>query len=142
MIFMVAMLLMSSQLWAEKIYKWVDENGQIHYSSTKPEGQEAETVKVRKGPKVPPKPASEVAADDDKLPIDPDVAAAAKQQLAAADQANRSRQCEVARKNVAALNASVRVQRTNENGEKVRLTDEQRLDALQTAQQAIREFCQ
>ena len=46
------LLLFSYQLMAEKIYKWVDKDGNIHYSAQKPVNQDVETVKVRKGPRV------------------------------------------------------------------------------------------
>ncbi len=146
MILMVASLLISSQLHADKIYKWVDENGQIHYSSQKPRGQQVETVKVQKGPKV-----SEVVAetsdsdeenDDPVNSSDSEADAAAKAQLAKADAVNMRKMCEQARKNIAALNATVRVVQIDEKtGETIRMTDNQRLEAMKTAQQGVREFC-
>lgn len=140
------LIIFSSQNSAAKIYKWVDENGQIHYSSQKPVDQKAETVNVRKGPKVTPKAATDsaeedqaVAADDEE--IDEDAQAEAKKQLAASDAVNRKKQCDMARKNYAALNATVRVVRTNENGETVRMSDDERVTALATAQKAIDRYC-
>ncbi len=145
---LVVVVLFSSQLAAEKIYKWVDENGQIHYASQKPAGQEAETVKLRKAPKAAPKAETEAtnpapdAADDSTAEVDAEAEAAAKARLAAADKINNKKQCDLARKNYAALNASVRVSRTNEQGETVRMTDEERVKAMQAAQQGIKKYCQ
>ena len=145
-----SLLVFASQLQAAKIYKWVDENGQIHYSSQKPPGQEVETVKVRKGPKVAAPEAAEADPVDPNEPVDPQASeetdaeaeAEARAQLARADAANRQRLCEQARQNLAALNNSVRVQRIDEKtGEAVRMTDDQRVSALARANQAIREYC-
>ena len=38
-----------------RVYKWVDGDGQVHYSSKKPPGAEAETVKLKRKPPPPPK---------------------------------------------------------------------------------------
>ena len=74
--------------------------------------------------------------------VDAEAEAAAKARLAAADKINNKKQCELARKNYAALNASVRVSRTNEKGETVRMTDDERVKAMQAAQQGIKKYCQ
>ncbi len=148
---LVAMLLLfSSQIMAEKIYKWVDEDGQIHYSSKKPDNQEVETVKVRKGPKVKAKVTAVTdnttenaaeAGEQNTAQTDAVAEAAAKQKLAAADKVNRKKQCDMARNNYSALNATVRVLRTNEKGEKVRMSDDERVKALATAQKGIDQYC-
>ena len=150
---LVLVVLFSSQLAAEKIYKWVDEKGQIHYASQKPAGQEVETVKLKKVPKAAPKAVPEAASeaeDESSDAANPEVdseveaaaKAAAKAKLAEADKINNKKQCELARKNYAALNATVRVLRTNDKGESVRMTDDERVNAMQAAQQAIKQYCQ
>ena len=130
---------------AEKIYKWVDENGQIHYSSSKPANQPVETMKVKKGPKVTATTRQTETAE--KKPAnqadDADADAAAKAQLAKTDAANKRRLCEQSRNNVAALNATVRVSRIDEKtGKTVRMNDAQRLQSMKAAQQGIKEYCQ
>lgn len=130
---------------AGKIYKWVDENGQIHYSSQKPPGQETETVKVSKGPKVTATETTETDNDENNAQAEQDAAAdaQARAQLAKADAASKKRLCEQARKNLASLNATVRVTKIDEKtGEAVRMNDDQRLEAMKSAQQNIKEYCQ
>jgi len=139
------LLSISGLALAEKIYKWVDENGQIHYSSQKPTGQQAELVKVKQGPKVSQDTSQDTQSsqksEDDEADSDAD--AAAKAQLAKTEAANRRKLCEQARKNVAALNATVRVTQVDEKtGETFRMNDEQRLQAMKTAQQGVKEYCQ
>lgn len=147
-------VLFTGQLAAEKIYKWVDDKGQIHYSSKKPVGQEAETMKLKKAPKAPAKTVTEsddqaknkdeenkdVESADAKAKAKAKAEAAA--QLAEADKVNNKKQCDLATKNYAALNATVRVSRKNAQGETVRMTDDERVNALQTAQQAMKQYCQ
>ncbi len=41
-------------LAADKIYKWTDDNGVVHYSATPPDQIEAEPVDIRRGPPPPP----------------------------------------------------------------------------------------
>lgn len=130
---------------ADKIYKWVDENGQIHYSSQKPPGQAVETVKVKKGPKVTQTTqteSDETSNDEAQTQEDAQAEALAKEQLAKSDAANSKRLCELAKKNIASLNASVRVNKLDEKtGQTVRMTDDERLNALKKAQKAVRDYC-
>ncbi|TDR20836.1 DUF4124 domain-containing protein [Marinicella litoralis] len=137
------LLVVSGLVLAEKIYKWVDENGQIHYSSQKPVGQKAETMKVRNQPKVNAQTnESAVESTEAAESTETDADAAAKAQLAKADAASMVRLCEQSRKNLAALNATVRVVQVDEKtGQTVRMNDDQRLQAMKTAQQGIREYC-
>jgi hypothetical protein len=150
-ILLVVIVLFSSQLAAEKVYKWVDENGQIHYSSQKPVNHKAETMKLKKAPKVVPKPTTDdenkaaagiETADAAETEAEAAAKEAARAQLAAADIINNKKQCDLARKNYQALNATVRVSRTNDKGEVVRMTDDERVNSLLIAQQAISQYCQ
>lgn len=43
----LAIFLSTSTAYAEKVYKWVDEAGNIHYSDIKPNAENVEKVKVR-----------------------------------------------------------------------------------------------
>ena len=130
---------------AEKVYKWVDEDGQIHYSSQKPDDPNAETVKLRKAPKVVAKKEveEEVKAETEaEEPVDPKAEKEAKKQMAKADAANRKKQCAAARKNLNALNTSTRVATVDEKtGARSMMSDEQRVKAFQQANKAIKEFC-
>ena len=147
---LLLLMLCMTPAMAEKIYKWVDENGQIHYSSQKPVGQDAQTVTVKKAPKVAPAKNNEEnedsadanAAAEEAAEDDPEADAAARAALAKADAVNNKKQCELARKNLAALSATVRVTKRDANGELVRLTDDQRLAAMKKAQAAIKQYCQ
>ena len=43
---MIALIIMSTANAGQKFYKWTDENGNIHYSSEKPEDKQTDEVKV------------------------------------------------------------------------------------------------
>jgi hypothetical protein len=54
---LIAVLLlagMAQALAADKVYKWTDDNGVVHYSATPPEETQAEAVDIRRGPTPPP----------------------------------------------------------------------------------------
>ena len=137
----VLLLLCALPLAAQKIYKWVDENGQVHYSSQKPPGQDAERLNIRvKEPEPAQQSEEEVAdqADAEEEEVDDET----KAELARLDKANLQRSCKQARENLAALQNSYRVaQKDPDTGEMVRLNDNQRAAALKQARENISEFC-
>jgi Domain of unknown function (DUF4124) len=53
-------LLFASSSHAQKIYTWVDANGQKQFSSSPPPGQKTDRVRIRRAPEAPPAPAVEV----------------------------------------------------------------------------------
>ena len=138
----VLLILCAMPLAAQKIYKWVDENGQVHYSSQKPPGQEAEKLNIRaNAPEPPAQPAEEEGeqAPEEEAEVDE----ATKAELAKLDKANRQRSCQQARNNLASLQNSYRVAQVDpDTGETVRLSDNQRAAALKQARDNIKEFCQ
>lgn len=148
LIILALILLGGTAVNAEKVYKWVDKDGQIHYSNQKPPGEDVETVKIKKAPKVVTKEntedAEEAQADPETAeePVDPKAEKEAKEQMAKADAINRKKQCDAARKNLNALNTSTRVATVDEaTGARTLMTDEQRVKAFQQANKAIKDFC-
>lgn len=136
---------------AQKIYKWTDENGNVHYSSTKPANDNVETIKlkppkVRKKPKQADLKSAESKADEakdkqEKQPS-PKEERQANRQKAAVDAKEQQRECNMARKNLNALSSSTRVATTDENGARRMLTDQERVNAFEKANQAIKQNCQ
>ncbi|WP_395374291.1 DUF4124 domain-containing protein [Marinicella sp. W31] len=136
----VLLFLCAMPLAAQKIYKWVDENGQVHYSSQKPPGQDAEKLNIKAHDPEPPAPAEEEGAE---APAEEEEADdATKAELAKLDKANLQRSCQQARSNLASLQNSYRVAQVDpKTGETVRLSDSQRASALKRARDNIKEFC-
>ena len=51
---LMMLFLCSPALAADKVYKWTDENGVVHYDAKPPEQAEAQTVDIRRAPPPPP----------------------------------------------------------------------------------------
>ncbi len=137
-------------LAANKVYKWVDNEGNTHYSETQPANQQATTMKMpnAKAPSLPEveetsqQPQTEKSAVVEAEKEDPKAKAKAKADLDAADLINRQKLCDQAKANQLALNSSVRVAQVDpETGERVLMTDDERVNALQKAEKDIKEYC-
>ena len=131
---------------ANEIYKWTDEEGNVHYED-RPTGAATEErlqmtynrtdssdVHRRVQARVDARTAREEAQS---------VAAAAAQEAAesAAIAAERAQKCEKSRARLESYLQSRRIYRTDENGERVYLDDAQREDARRKAEEQITEFC-
>lgn len=131
---------------ANEIYKWTDENGNVHYED-RPTGAATEerlhmtynrtdssAVRQRTQARVD----ARTAREDAKT-------AAAESEKEAADNAavaaERAQKCEKSRARLESYLQARRVYRTNESGERVYLDDEQRQEARQKAEEQISEFC-
>jgi hypothetical protein len=125
-----------------EVYRWTDENGVTHFSQTPPEsGQEAEIEDVPDGVVRPDASASAVDIDGDQnTQIEP---AAESGELSAAElerqqitqrseelQAERAalqRLCNQSRSRLAQIESNRRIYYTNEDGENVRMDDNERV---------------
>ena len=131
---------------ANEIYKWTDEEGNVHYED-RPTGAATEErlqmtynrtdrsdVQRRVQARVDARTAREEAQS---------VAAAAEQEAAesAAIAAERAQKCEKSRARLESYLQSRRIYRTDENGERVYLDDTQREEARRKAEEQITEFC-
>ena len=142
----VMALAAASGATANEIYKWTDENGTVHYGD-RPSGAATEqrlamtyartdsnAVQQRVQARVDARSAREEARAE----------AAASQKEAeenAATAAERESKCERSRARLESYLQSQRLYRTDDNGERVYLDDEQRQEARQNAEQQVAEFC-
>lgn len=126
------------------IYKWTDDQGEIHYSQFPPSGVKTEKLNA------PPPPAhspevldSEVQKQVDKFDQQN------KEKLQGAKDAKqwveiqkiRRSNCETAHKNLAGLQRGGNVRYMGPNGEILRLTDEERKKRIDEANKQIEENC-
>lgn len=121
-------------------YKWVDQNGETHYSQSPPTATKTEVIKTPTAPAASvAKPATSVApkapATGSAAQPTPDAKAKAE------DAAVRAENCASARKNLEVLNTAPRVTIKDQNGLYHRLTDEERKARSVEAQKRIDEFC-
>jgi uncharacterized protein DUF4124 len=126
------------------VYKWVDENGQTHYSQTAPENQNAEMIKA------PPPPASlpEEAQQqiDELIEQQTEARKAQDEQLATQKQEAEQKQilennCELAKSNLQTYMDNPGRRVLKEDGTVIRPTEEDRQQKIQEAKQDIQEYC-
>jgi hypothetical protein len=128
----------------DAIYKWVDDNGAVHYTQLPPQNRAYETLKQASAP-----------ADDPAK-----VRSGLKEQVDAMDKAQQERQeeakdaeqwsniqkrrrenCEIAKKNLANLHQGGNKAFMTPDGEVIRLSDEERQRRIDEANKQIKENC-
>lgn len=142
----VAALTVAPGVMADEIYKWTDEDGNVHYED-RPTGAPSEervdityrrtdnsVVQKRIGARLDAQAAREEAKS---------VAAAAEKETAenAAAEAERKQACERSRTRLESYLQARRLYRTDDAGERVYLDDSQREEARRKAEEQIAEFC-
>lgn len=129
---------------AGEVYRWVDENGVVHFGDRAPEQGDAEKVAIQ--------PSSGVHVAPDSEPAAPyaEQKSAAQQRRDERAEVNQENQvraevtseiCTQARNVVAQLEPSPRVNVTHEDGTVTRMDDNDRLEKLGEAQAFIEENC-
>jgi hypothetical protein len=122
-------------------YKWIDENGNVVYSQQPPEEGPYETIKTKTSPSTSrstPPPASsfttEVQKDQEERDLDRKV-----EQEATKSAQLRADNCNAAKHNLETYTVYRRIK--NDQGEVIRLDDNERAKRIQEAKDAIKEFC-
>ena len=118
----------------EVYYRWVDENGTVHYSIQRPIESQADEIIVNAGAS--PGGGESGAAMPNDRPVD---------QAAEPDSHReqwRQGECENAQKALASLGGDARIYTENEKGERVFMTDKERPARAKVYQDFIRENCQ
>lgn len=136
-----------------QVYRWVDENGVVHYGDRAPQGVEATLVGVkpntvpisRPEPKAPTAEGATEAGADEAEPLSyaeqrRRERAERREEYAAAER-ERNANCNAMRSRKAYLEPSPRVLVEDEDGEVRRLDDEERLRLLDEANAYLAENC-
>lgn len=142
----VAALTFATGALGNEIYKWTDEDGNIHYED-RPSGVSTEEridITYRRTDnnavqqRVQAHREAQTARDEAKS-----VAAAEEKEAAdnAAAEQQRQQACERARARLESYVQSRRLYRTDANGERVYLDDQQRQEARSKAEEQVSEFC-
>jgi len=128
---------------AGEIYKWVDEDGTVHYDQSPPPDQQAETVKpppsvdTEGAQKSLQKQREKLQEIDEQRTERKKTAAEAEQEAAAMKE-----RCEAAKRVLEQLRTQNRLQVTNEQGERSYLTPEQMAERKKKAQEMVEKNCQ
>ena len=142
-IFVTSLLLslIMASVNATTTYKWIDENGNVVYSQQPPEDKPYETIKTKKSSTTTlstPSPtssfATKVKEESEERELDSKV-----EQEAAKSEELRAANCKAAKNNLETYTVYRRIQ--NEDGEIIRLDDNERAKRIQEAKDAIKEFC-
>lgn len=137
------LLLMQASVHAE-VYKWVDENGQVHYGE-RPGNTASERVTIRKNETTTPrtikqtKAGGESTENADGKPGEP-VAEAPLVPVEISKQEKRAL-CNEAKSDIAAISSRGRMREINKKGEYVYLDDKQRQNRLDAARKKQSKFC-
>ena len=133
----------------EEVYRWVDENGVVHFGDRAPQQQEAEVVSIPQTSGIslqPPGNPQAVNATDEQEP-QPSAAQQARDARAAARQEREAKaeetakSCKTAREVISQLEPSPRVNVTHEDGTVTRMDDNDRLEKLAEARAYVAENC-
>lgn len=141
----VAVMGVSIGAHAEKMYQWTDENGVVHFSDKKPQGQDFKTVDVPTAPTTgtvsPIPPGSEQAADAPSAAQQRRDEIAESRQQSREKQAANEAQCAAWQAEVDRLEPHRRVFFTNEEGETERMDDVERTNTVADLKKKIAANC-
>ena len=127
------------------VYKWIDEDGQVHYSQQPPPGQQAEMIKAPPPPAIDPAKAQqeidtliEQQKADELASEDKTIQAGKEQERANQLKAN----CQAAKRNLKAYQDNPGRRLMDDKGNVTRPTEEERQQKIRESQQKVKEFCQ
>jgi hypothetical protein len=153
-------MLVFTALASAQMYRWVDEDGRVHYTSTPPPpGVKARTLRAPSTAPAP-APAADDAAKDAgakdarKGPLTPAEQeqefrkrqleaqkAREKEALAAKDAEAKQENCARARETLRTFESGQRISRTNAQGERYYLDDDARAGEAEAARRAVQDWC-
>ncbi len=125
------------------IYKCIDPSGVVHFEMSPPKNCESVEKIVKKQAKTAPSVAPSKAAIEarNKKEAEEKAAKETSQKVTEENEKNNAELCEKARQNLEILNNQRFVSKVNEQGEKVALTEEERLSSTKNAQEVVDKYC-
>ncbi len=142
-VLLIAGMLFAATASAQQVYRWVDENGRVHFSDKPPTDAKAETVDIEIKP-------TDLEAtlranaelqrrvEAGKLEREDDKAFAAEQERY---EARLAESCRQARDRVAAIESARRLSTVDEQGNRVVYDEERRAAALTEARRQVADWC-
>lgn len=127
------------------IYKWIDDNGQVHYSQQLPPGQQADIIKAPPPPAIDPAKAQqeidtliEQQKANEQVSEDKTIQSEKEQKRARQIEKN----CKAAKQNLKSYQDNPGRRLMDEHGNVTRPTEEERQQKIRESQQKVKEFCQ
>lgn len=154
-IFFMIIIVAVFTMWApqsaaqDEVYRWVDENGVVHFGDKAPQQQEAEVISIPESSGVSPQRSSrpEPGNPADNQEPQPSPAQQARDARAEARQERQAEakvtaaNCKMARELISKLEPTPRVIVTHEDGTVTRMDDDERLAKIAEAKAFVAENC-
>tara|TARA_R110000850_G_scaffold970_2_gene5920 strand:+ start:3351 stop:3800 length:450 start_codon:yes stop_codon:yes gene_type:complete len=131
--------LLSSVAAAEQMYRWIDDQGVPQFGQQPPEGKAYQRINVNS----PPPPGGSLRAPE-PLPESATADAPAEEDPSISDEAlaaKRAEQCARIRSNLQTMERNPRLSKTTEEGETVRIGEDERQRMMEQARADLAEFC-
>lgn len=142
-IFIAILFFLSSHVaFSTGIYKWKDSEGNIHYGDRTREPS-AETIKVRAGPKPNPKAADKKAKSDRLLNVLKEDRKDKKsaRMLTLKKKSEQKEKCSAAEKSLEQYRTAAYLYKTDNEGNRVILDDDEYALAIASAENSVDQFC-
>ncbi len=144
-----SLLLLYSTPGMSAIYKWVDEQGNVHYSSERPADNSSEKMDVQfhapKDTSTYKRPGQKEAATeqatDEKTPADKPAAEEEKKPMTAAEKKRLAAACQQARQQLATMKAKAQVRVRDKDGNTSFLSQQQKESRVKQMQDAVAKKC-
>jgi len=138
-------LIAANGAFASEIYKWTDEDGNVHYGD-RPAGEQPERVAIVSQPTNPARIQAAAQARSESRAARAEEQAAAADARAARDKQkaeaeDRAQKCASYKAQMQQLVVSRRLYREDENGERIYLDESETLAARERVENQISEFC-
>lgn len=128
---------------AGEVYKWIDDDGTVHYGQKPPAGQQAETVKPQSS--VDTEAARESFRQRQEELQSRDEQRAEKKKTEAEEEkkaAARKERCQAAKRALEQMQTQNRIQYINDEGERAYMSEEQRQEREKQAREMKEKHCQ
>lgn len=138
---LVSLILFMPQAPAAPMYKWVDENGKVHYGEYAPQKGKVEVIKPVRGNAAEqddPKDALKKLQEKNKSIDEARQKTREEQKKKADEQARYKKNCEIAKKNLATLQ---RTKKIRKGDQVVRISDDEWQKKVDEARELMKKFC-
>jgi len=126
------------------VYKWVDENGQVHYGE-QPGNTDAQKITIRQNettkPRVIKSEEDDETKDGEKKPDEAEAKKDKKTEAPSISKKEKRQLCGEAKSDIASISSRGRMREINKKGEYIYLGEKQRQQRLSTARKKQRKYC-
>ncbi len=137
--FLVLILALAAPVAGAQVYKWVDEKGHVQYGDKPPPGVKATPIEPPPAPQGKPRPPQDLAAQEAEF-RQRQIKQREEEEKLAREEKLRQQRCDQAKNQLAFAERARRRFRV-ENGERVYLSDEERVAERETLKASVAKYC-